>query len=253
MRTWLLSCFFCFFFMLAAQAQQQATKLVVRAKAKDAKFIGSSIGGAYVLVKDALTGKTLAEGLTEGSTGNTQRIMEKPRQRYAQLSDETTAKFETTLQLEKPQLITVEVWAPYNQPGARIQAQTQLWMLPGKHIQDDGLVIEIPGFIVNALSPQSHESLPMNSPLEVSANVVLTCGCPVTPQGLWNANQYQVEALIYKDGKLQKKVPLQPTGKDSTFRGSFQPTAAGLYELIITAYDPKSGNTGVDKRNIIVR
>lgn len=251
MRYLLLFCL-CFFFYVAL-AQQQATRLVVRAQAKDAKFIGSSVGGAYVVVKDATTGKILAEGLTEGSTGNTKRIMEEPHQRYAQLSDETAAKFETSLQLDKPLFVTVEVWAPYNQPAARIEAQTQLWLIPGKHILGDGLVLEIPGFIVNALLPQTHETLAAGSPVPLKANVVLTCGCPVTEGGLWNASQYQVEGLIYKDGKLLTKVPLQQKDKDSTFEGNFQPAAAGLYEIIITAYDPKSGNTGVDKRNIIIR
>lgn len=237
----------------AASAQQQATTLVVRAKAKDAKFIGTSIGGAYVVVKDPLTGKVLAEGLTEGSTGNTQRIMQEPQQRNKQLSDEQSAKFETTLQLEKPQFVTVEVWAPYNQPGARVQAQTQLWLLPGKHINGDGLVLEIPGFVVNALSPQTHESVASGKALPLRANVVLMCGCPVTPGGMWDASRYEVEALVYKEGKLLQRVPLQVKGKDSTFEGSFLPQAAGNHEIIITAYDPTSGNTGADKINFIVK
>jgi hypothetical protein len=237
----------------AAAAQQQATTLVVRAKAKDAKFIGTSIGGAYVVVKDPVTAKVLAEGFTKGSTGNTKRIMQEPRQRNAALADDETAKFETTLQLEKPQFVTVEVWAPYNQPGARVQAQTQLWLLPGKHITGDGLVVEIPGFIVNALAPQAHESVAAGKALPLRANVVLTCGCPVTPGGLWDANSYQVEALVYLDGKLTQQVPLQVKGKDSTFEGSFVPQTAGTYEIAITAFDPASGNTGADKVNFIVK
>lgn len=247
--------FFTFMLLLYfgfAQAQQQATTLVVRAKAKDAKFIGSSIGGAYVLVKDAHSGKILAEGLTEGSTGNTKRIMQEPHQRYGQLADEQTAKFETSLQLEAPQFVTVQVWAPYNQPGARVQAQTQLWLIPGKHITGDGLVLEIPGLIVNALLPQTHETVKSGASLPIKANVVLTCGCPISPGGTWDANQYEVEALVYKDGKLLQKLPMQVKEKTSTFEALFQPVSAGLYEFIITAYDPKSGNTGVDKRNIIV-
>lgn len=245
--TFMLLLFFGF-----TQAQQQATTLVVRAKAKDAKFIGSSIGGAYILVKDAHSDKILAEGFTEGSTGNTQRIMQEPHQRYGQLSDEQAAKFETSLQLETPQFVTVQVWAPYNQPGARVQAQTQLWLIPGKHITGDGLVLEIPGFIVNTLLPQTHESVKTGTQLPIKANIVLSCGCPISPEGVWDANQYEVEALVYKEGKLLQKLPMQIEGKTSTFETSFQPVSAGLYEFIITAYDPKSGNTGVDKRNIIV-
>ena len=50
------------------------TKLMVRAKAKDAKFVGSSIGGAHVIVRNTVNGEILAEGNTTGSTGNTDLI-----------------------------------------------------------------------------------------------------------------------------------------------------------------------------------
>ena len=36
------------------------TKLVVRAKSKDAKFVGSKMGGAVVVVRDSESGKVLA-------------------------------------------------------------------------------------------------------------------------------------------------------------------------------------------------
>ena len=40
----------------------QTTEVMIRAQSKDAKFIGTSIGGAKVIVKDAETGEILAEG-----------------------------------------------------------------------------------------------------------------------------------------------------------------------------------------------
>jgi hypothetical protein len=238
----------------AAQAQAEATRLIVRAKSKDAKFIGSSIGGAYVVIRQADTGKILAEGPIEGSTGNTPRIMEQARERYTQLSDAETAGFTTSLQLEKPLFVTVELLAPHNQPGARVQAQTQLWLIPGKHIEGDGLVLEVPGFIVNVLSPQTHETLTAGKALLVKANVVMMCGCPISPGGMWDAGGYQVEALLYQGGKLLRKAPMQVKDKNNTFEASIAAgMASGLYELIITAYDPKTGNTGVDKVNFMLQ
>ena len=94
-----------FFFIICCwSAQSQETKVIVRAKAKDAKFIGSSIGGAYVAIKDAQNGRILAEGLTSGGTGNTNKIMKSAHERHVALSDANTAKFETSLSLEKPVL-----------------------------------------------------------------------------------------------------------------------------------------------------
>ena len=51
------------------------TKVMIRAKARDAKFIGTSLGGAHVIVRNKLNRQILAEGNTTGSTGNTDLIM----------------------------------------------------------------------------------------------------------------------------------------------------------------------------------
>ena len=55
------------------------TNVIIRAKSKDAKFIGTKMGGAMVVVRDSETGKVLAEGLTAGSTGDTGKIMMEPK------------------------------------------------------------------------------------------------------------------------------------------------------------------------------
>jgi hypothetical protein len=67
MKTQLFSLLFLF---IASSLWATETTIIIRAKAKDAKFIGSSIGGAHVVVKHQLTGEILAQGKTEGSTGN---------------------------------------------------------------------------------------------------------------------------------------------------------------------------------------
>lgn len=47
------------------------TKIMIRAKARDAKFIGNSPGGAYIIVRNKVNQQILAEGKTTGGTGNT--------------------------------------------------------------------------------------------------------------------------------------------------------------------------------------
>ena len=91
------------------------TTIIIRAKAKDAKFIGSSLGGALVIIRNATNGQILAEGITRGSTGNTSSIMSEPHDRYTQLSDDNTAKFEAILDLDAPTLLSITVHAPINQ------------------------------------------------------------------------------------------------------------------------------------------
>lgn len=229
------------------------TSLLVRAKAKDAKFIGSSIGGARIIVREALSGKILADGFTEGSTGNTQKIMQEPHSRHQLLSDGQTAGFTATLDLDEPVFVTVEGYAPWQQPQARVKVETQLWLIPGKDITGDGLILEFPGFVVNVLSPQTHERISSGTPVPVTANIVLMCGCPIAEGGIWNASEYEVAAFVEKDGKKLETLPLQISDKASTFKGLLNTRTPGLYQLTVYAYDPETGNTGVSTTNFIVK
>lgn len=229
----------------------QPTKVVVRAKAKDAKFIGSSIGGAKIIIRDALTGEILSQGVTAGGTGNTALIMKEPHERYKALADDKTAKFEAVINLEEPRFVTIEAYSPVNQPQARVHASTQVWLIPGKNIEGDGIILEIPGFIVNVLNPQTHQFV-KPSTIDIKANVVMMCGCTISNDGLWDATKIEVQALIKRDGKAVQTLPLHVQDQINTFVGNLDLSAPGNYEITIAAYDPQTGNTGVDKVNFVV-
>ena len=62
-------------------ADKIPTKIIVRVVSRDAKVIGSGVGGALVRIKNLETGEILAQGNQEGGTGDTERIMVQPRRR----------------------------------------------------------------------------------------------------------------------------------------------------------------------------
>lgn len=229
----------------------QETMVMVRAHSKDAKFIGTSMGGAKVIIRDATTGEILAQGITEGSTGDTEKIMKKPRTREARLTDENTAGFRAELNIEEPVFVTVEVIAPAKKNQSQVRSSTQLWVIPGKHITGDGVVLEIPGFAVDILSPQTHERIASGREVEITANVIMMCGCPITAEGIWDANQYEVTAIITGSGEDRRAVDMNIQDKPSTFSGNVSLTP-GTHEITVYAYDPVTGNTGLDKTNIII-
>lgn len=234
----------------AGAADAVETIVVVRAIAKDAMFIGTSMGGAEVVIREADSGRILAQGVTAGGTGDRRAIMEDPQRRGTPLTDARTAKFEGRLDLTEPVLATIEVAAPIGQPQSVVRVSTQIWLLPGKSIQGDGVVIEIPGFSVGLLAPQpaSHVALSGgNATVPITANVMMMCGCPVTSGGLWNADRYEVSALVKRNGVQVGTLPLSFAGRTSTFSGLLEVTEPGAYELQVYAYDPETGNTGVDK------
>ena len=189
----------CFVLMFSQWIWGKETRLVVRVKAHDAKFVGSSLGGAFVAIKDHQTGVLLASGLTKGSTGNTGLIMKTPRERGMPIADDQTAAFRASLDIEEPVFVTIEVTSPANLKQAQVVSSTQLWLIPGKHIEGDGVVLVVPGFIIDILKPRTHHYIALKDvqkePFLLRANIVMMCGCTIERGGLWNADSMEVKAL----------------------------------------------------------
>lgn len=237
-------------FLLSVSSSISAqTKIMVRAKAKNAKFIGSSIGGAKIIIKDYYSKTILAEGVTAGSTGDTERIIKQPIRRGKQITDENTAGFLANLDIEKPTFVEIEAFAPITKRQAVVKTSTQMWVMPNKNILGDGIILEIPGFIVDILSPQTHEVI--NGEFILTANIVMMCGCPVTEGGLWDASTYEIKALI-ENGTSTKEVELTSTEKANTFSANIN-VSKGTYSVTVYAFDPETGNTGLDKTSVILR
>jgi hypothetical protein len=152
------------------------TRVMVRARSKDAKFIGTSMGGALVVIRKADTGEVLASGLTSGGTGDTKRIMIEPLARGARITDASTAGFEAKLDLAEPTFVTVEVSGPMGQRESTAKATVQSWLIPGRHVAGDGLIVEIPGFAVHVVAPLAHEAVALEggkAQVPLVANVVM--------------------------------------------------------------------------------
>lgn len=229
------------------------TRLVVRTQAKDAKFIGTSMGGSMIIVRDATTNEVLAKGLTKGGTGTTDIIMRTPKKRYADIT-EGTAFFQTTLSLEKPLFVNIEAIGPFNHEESRVVSQTQVWLVPGKHMDNQGVILEIPGFVIDGLYPQTHQgfSIEKDKSVELKVNMVMMCGCTISKGGLWDSEAIEVEANIYVDGTYWKTIPMHISEQVNTFTTDLTLEKTGSHEVIITAYHPTSKNTGVEQLNFRV-
>ncbi|HBX59527.1 MAG TPA: hypothetical protein DEG65_04835, partial [Methylophaga sp.] len=79
--------------MVSLSAIAAETEIMVRAKAVDSKFIGTSVGGIRAIVEDAETGEILDEGWINGGTGDTAVLIENPLKRGERLTDDKTAGF----------------------------------------------------------------------------------------------------------------------------------------------------------------
>jgi hypothetical protein len=238
----------------ALPSRAEPTDIAVRVISKDAKFIGTSMGGVLITIRDAQTGELLAHGPTQGSTGDTGRIMKQDRRRGVPLSTADAARFSTTLDLNEPRLIEVTATGPLAQRQSAGRVSATQWVVPGKHLTvGDGWLLEMPGFVVDVLAPPAHVSLggaPQS--VELRANVVMMCGCPTEPGGLWDASRYEVKAMVKRNGARISDVPLTYAGTTSQFAGVLSADQPGTYEAIVYAYDPQTGNTGLDMTSFIV-
>ena len=165
-----------FFVMLVIQpsfsADKISTKVIVRVVSKDAKVIGSGVGGALVRIRNLETGEVLAQGEQEGGTGDTDRIMVQPRRRGEVLyGTPDAAFFQAEILLDKPTQVEVYTEAPLGYPHAIQKGLKTLTLIPGKHILGEGVIIELNGLIVNILSPSTEGSVKKGEEVLVRAEV----------------------------------------------------------------------------------
>jgi hypothetical protein len=239
--------------LVPACARAEPTGITVRVLSKDAKFIGTSMGGMQITLRDAHTGEILASGVTRGGTGDTKRLMHESAGRRAQLSDASAAKFEATLDLAEPRLIEAEAYGPLAQLQSAHRIVSSQWVIPGRSLTGgDGWVLELPGFAVDVLTPPAHVKLSGASKVDVRANIVMMCGCPIEPKGLWDADKFEVQAIVSRDGKPVTRLPMSYAGETSQFAASVPVDAPGTYDVLVYAYDPANGNTGADRTTFIV-
>lgn len=228
--------------LVSMSVSAEQTTITVRAVSRDAKVIGDGVGGARITVRELASGKVLATGIQKGGTGDTRLIMQTPRERRATVyGTPGAAAFTATLDLTSPTRVEITAEGPLKYPQAMQRVSATMLLVPGRHIEGEGVVLEIPGFIVDA--PATVTGSP-NEPLKLTAKVTMTCGCPTEPGGLWDANEIEVTARVLRNGAFIRTVPLRYSGTTSTYAAELEPLAAGAYDIEILASNDRTANFG---------
>lgn len=239
-------------FVSAASAQAEPTPVKVHVISQDAKFIGDSMGGAEVVLRDAKTGRVLAKGTTKGGTGDTARIMQTSG-RSPQRATQDAAHFATTLDLNEPTLVRLEARGPMGKPGKPITVTAERWLIPGRPLSEgDGWTIELPGLAVEWKGSSSLQGY-AGQVLTLYANVSLQCGCPITPSGIWDAADYAVEAMIYKGDQMVARQSMPFATSPGGFAGTVTVAQPGTYRLVLSARNIQNGNAGVFEMRLRIR
>jgi hypothetical protein len=232
----------------------ESTDITVRVIARHAMFVGDLVEGAQVTVTDAASGEVLAQGVTAGQAGDAKRMMGTARTRGTPLAEEMDAHFSATLELDEPRYVQVTVFGPLQRRKSATKTSMTQWIVPGRHLTGgDGWVVELAGFVVHGSLAASTISLAdSGAGVTVEAEVFPMCGCPVRPGFYWNADSYEVAALVKRGDTRIGRYPLRYADTSSDFAGTFPIELPGVYDITVYAYDPSSGNTGVDHLSLTV-
>lgn len=235
---------------LRPAAAQEPTRVLIRAVAHDAKAMGSGVGGARIVVRDPATGDTLARGIQEGSTGSTERIVLRARERGATVYDTPgTARFLARLDLREPTRVEIIAEAPPADPVAR--ASTTMLVVPGEDVLGEGVILDLHGFTVEILDPAPGVTIGAGGKTSVRARVTMLCGCPTTPGGIWDSQRIRIEArLVDAAGDVLARTPLGYAGEESIHEGTLAVPEGtlpegGAAELHVLASDPERANFGI--------
>ncbi len=220
----------------------EPTNIMVRAKAVDAKFIGTSVGGVKAVIEDAETGEILDQGWINGQTGNTTTLIKNPIKRGEKLTNDKTAGFLATVDIKTPRLLRFKLIGPYGFRQSLQEASVTSWVIPGKDILGDGIVLNMPGFIVDAWT-----RVLQGGNVDIYTEASMLCGCPIMVDGLWDPANYEASAIIMQNDKKIDEVALKFTGPVGIFSGNTTITKPGHYKAIIYIIDQKTGNVGVDR------
>ena len=122
------------------------------------------------------------------------------------------ARFDATLLLDRPRWVEVSAIGPLVAPTPARVVKT-IWLYPGKSLspadgqREDGLLLEIPGLLVDVLAPPAHYLPNATQPIVIRANVTMMCGCPINTGGFWPSADFEVTAYIQHSGQ-HTTVPL---------------------------------------------
>ena len=231
------------------------TNILITVKARDAKFIGSEAGGAFVTIRNRLTGEIIADGMTYGTTGDTDLLMADSIARDAVLVTEDSAFFQFSLDFWEPIPVTITATGPMGQTQSTVSVSEDMLLLPGKdYTSGNGIMLELPGFAVDVVSPLPNAKYEFNPdiPVTLEANVMKMCGCKIEPGTPWSPERYLVEVHIYKASFYITSFTVPYSGEPGIYTHNLKLPKPGTYKMVVTAFDQKTKEAGMDTTTVIL-
>ena len=90
------------------------------------------------------------------------------------------SSYTADLKLDRPRRIEITAHGPLGIPGSANTVSATQWVYPGKDIlEGDGFLLEVPGLIVQIVSPSASSTAASVAELSILAHIAMMCGCPI--------------------------------------------------------------------------
>ncbi|MEK6617649.1 MAG: hypothetical protein AABY90_03045 [Nitrospirota bacterium] len=227
---------------------------MVRVVAHGAMVLGDEVGGARVTITDVATGRLLASGLQLGETGDQNQIMRTPRlMEEPRYSTRPSGSFHATLYLDRPTLVEIAAQGPLSYPAAMQRASKTVLLIPGRDLTQDGIVLDLNGYIVQIENPPPGESLMAKDDVKLKASVRMLSGALVRPHGDWDSRKATIYGEVLIGDRVIERLQMLYAGEKSSFEALFfvpSPIEApnGI-TLRVVAADGAGANFGMGQAN----
>jgi hypothetical protein len=232
--------------------QRTATDVLVRVVAHGAMVLGDEVGGARVTITDVATGQVLASGMQHGEAGDQNQIMRTPRmQGEPHYSTKSSGFFRTTLHLTKPTVVEISAQGPLAYPAAMQRATKTVLLVPGQDMTQDGIVLDLNGYIVKIETPPPGQPLTAKDDVKLRASIRTLSGALVRPYGDWDSRRLHIYGEVLIGDQVTERLQLFHVGLHNSFEAPFfVPTpqeAPNGITLRVVAADGAGGNFGMDQ------
>ena len=227
--------------------EPKPTTILVRVVAHGSMVLGKDVGGARVTITDVASGQMLASGLQQGDAGDQNQIMRTPRLMGEPLySLRASAAFTTTLELTHPTLVDITAEGPLAYPASSQRTSITVWLVPGQDMTNDGIVLDLYGYIVQIEHPKSGEPLIAKDDVMLRASIRTLSGALVRPHGDWDSRKVHIYGEVLIGDRVLERLQMFYSGDNAGFEAPFfvppLKDAPNGITLRVVAADPASGN-----------
>jgi len=147
-------------------------------------------------------------------------------------------------------VVAADAREPVIEHAAREELVGDLLLFPGRDVGGDGIVLELHGFVIDLMGPDTTQALPASAALKVRARVRMLCSCPTQPGGMWEVRD--VVARLIRDKVVVREATLTYGGEPSIYTGELSPVEPGVYQLEVLAANPAAATFGVVRRRVTI-